>query len=562
MPSLPPLPIKRLKQVVETLYDFGFEIWVGRLKLKYVVPLHKRYMRLVRKDVVPCPLEEYYGGKVQDVPRRFRLVLEHLGGAYVKLGQMMSLRADIVGERIAQELRQLQDRVPSVPYADIKAAIEDEFDRPLSSVFSRFEQKPVGAASLAQVHKAILKDGTPVAVKVLRPGIEKAIRDDMLLLRYLAELAERHIEFTRRFHPIDFVNEFIEWTNKELDLVHEAINTEHFRSLYADSANLFIPRVYWDFTTKRILTMEFSNGIHLDDFKGYRKMKSSRKAIADIGMEIAFRQFFEVGYFHGDPHPGNFFVMSNNTLCLHDFGIVGRISDDMRKELIAFYINFLEKDGEAAATHLLRMAQTDERSDREGFIRSALDEFESWFYAPKKGARISNSLYRVVISGVRHGVRFPSSIALLAKSIVTMESMALLLDPSFNITQRLRPYLTELMKIQLKPEVIAKKGREFLTDSFQILEQLPEAAQKLIALARKGEMPVRLDIEDFERIRNEIDRQSDIRILSLVLIAILITTAIMLHIQGVSTILGIPFSTIGIIASIVLGVQLILRIKN
>lgn len=562
MRSLSPIPLKRLKYVAETFYDFGFGIWINRLKLKYLVPLHKRYMRIARREAIPCPVEEECVDAIHQTPQRLRLALEQLGGAYVKLGQMLSLRADIIGEPIAAELKQLQDRVPAVPFTQIRSIIEKEFNAPLASLFSKFDQKPVGAASLAQVYHATLKDGTSVAVKVIRPGIEHIIRDDLLLLQFIARLIENHLIFSRPYHPKGIISEFTEWTNRELNLIHEATNIEHFRSLYGDDEHIFIPHVFWSHTSIRVLTMEFSDGIHLDYFKRYRQLKSSRKAIADIGMNLAFRQFFEHGFFHGDPHPGNFFVMKNNTLCLHDFGIVGRVSPDIRHELIGFYINFLEKDGETAIKHLVRMAHTNEQSNIDEFSRQAADILDKWFYSPTKGARISTSFYHIVISGAKYGVYFSSSIALLAKAIVTMESMALLLDPSFDITVRLRPYLNDLVRLQYKPEMLAKQGREFFMDSFHTLTTLPDAAQKLIQLARQGEMPVRLDAKNFQQIKIEIDRQADIRILSFVLVAIVLATAVILRLEGTTDILGIPLGIIGVASSIALGVQLLMRIRS
>lgn len=561
MNNIPALPFKRLKRVAEIMYDFGFGLWVGKLKLKYLVPLHKRYMRLRMQGEIPCPIEEKHTTNLSDAPRRLRLALEELGGAYVKLGQMLSLRADIVGEKMADELKKLQDAVPAIPFPLIKKSLEQTFNCPLKSVFAFFEKKPVGSASLAQVYRAKLKDGSTVAVKILRPGIDQTVREDMLLLQFVARLLEEYIPFARSYRPTAIIGEFVEWTKKELNLLNEATHIEHFRDLFADDDNIFIPRVFWDYSTQNILTMEFSEGIHLDDFKNYRKMKSTRKAIADIGMRLAFRQFFEYGFFHGDPHPGNFFVMENNTLCLHDFGIVGRVSSDIRHELIGFYVNFIEKDGDAAVKHLLHMAEINERSDTESFTHAALDELDRWFYAPTKGARISTSFYSVVMSGVRHGVRFPSSIALLAKAIVTMESMALMLDPSFDITERLKPYLDELMRLQFKPQTLAKQGRELIMDSFQIVNHLPDAAQKLVKLASQGEMPVRLDTKDFEQIKKEIDRQSDIRILSLVLVAVMLTTAFLLYLEGATTIFGIPLGYIGFAASVALGAFVIVRVQ-
>ena len=563
MPLTPRINIRRVRRIVRVFYELGFGAWIRRLKLHYIVPLHKRWMRFFRrKEEIPCPMETEIGEYMRDLPVHLRLACERLGGTFVKFGQMLSLRGDLVGQSVADELRKLQDRVPSFSVQEAKATIERELGKPIKILFKNFTETPVGSASLAQVHHAVLPNGREVAVKILRPGIENLVRQDIVILQWVARLLEDHLAFTRSYQPRKVIDEFAEWTTRELNLLNEAVNIEHFRKLYEGEEDILIPGVVWEYTSRRVLTTEFSHGIPMDDLAKYREVRSSRKKIAALGVRLVVRQYFEHGFFHGDPHPGNFFVLPNNRVCLHDFGIVGRIDTKTRRELIGCYVDFFEKDAEGAIDHVLHLAKTDAASDIDGFRREVTGILEQWFYAPTAGERLSTAFYKMVISGGAHGIIFPSNIVLLAKAIVTTESMALLLDPAFDIAGELKPYLNRLLTFELKPEKLAKRGRELLLDSANILDDIPDAARTLLKLAEKEEVGVRLETREFLDIKREIDRQSDIRMLTLLFVADLLATAVLLHLEGIERIGGVPIAFLGILFGAALGVMVLMKIKK
>ncbi len=563
MPLIPKLHLSRIRQVVSVFYDLGFAPGIKKIELHYLLPIRQRLLFWSKKNqTLPLLLEAKYEAQRKEFPKRLRLALEKLGGTYIKLGQMLSLRADLVGEDIADELSKLQDAVPPFTYHEAKQIIEKELGKPLNKIFKEFNEKPAGSASLAQVHKAVLPDGKIVAVKILRPNIELLAKEDILLLKWAAKTIEERVPSLKSFQPIKFVNEFADWTLRELNLINEATNIEHFRELFKDEEHIYIPEVHWEYSARKILVTNFSFGAHIDDFKAYSRLKCSRAEVAAIGVKLAFKQFFEFGFFHGDPHPGNLFIKENNTICLHDFGIVGRIDENMRRELIGCYLDLFERDAEGATRHLLHIAAVDENSDIDGFQRKVVEILETWLYTPGAGRRLSEAFYKMIISGASHKISFPQNVALLAKAVVTMESVALKIDPEFNLIESLQPYLNQLLTMELKPEAILKRSRETLLDSARLAADLPEAAKKLVKLLQQEAVGVRLDTREFIDIKREIDRQSDVRILSMILVADLLATAVLLHLEGVQKIAGIPLGGFGITIAAFLGVAVLFKIRK
>lgn len=560
---IPRIHIRRVREIIAVFYKIGFGLGIRHLQLHHHLPLSLRIASWgISKTQGTETIHELYEKEREQLPVKLRLGFEELGPTFIKFGQLLSLRADIVGKDIADELRKLQDRVPALPFSDIRIVIESELEKPLRRAYKSFKKTPVGSASLAQVYRAKRRDGRDVAVKVLRPGIEERIREDILIMQWIADLMEKRLPALRSYHPKRVIDEFADWTLRELNLMNEATHMAHVRALLGDDEHIYIPEVFWDETTPHVLTMEFSNGVRPDDHAALRKIRASRKELAQIGIHLAFRQFFEFGFFHGDPHPGNFFVMKHNVLCMHDFGIVGRLSDSTRRELIGCFLAFLGKETESALKHLLHIAKLEQDADAEQFKRDARALFEQWFYAPTSGRRLSETFYEVIISGARYGVSFPTEVILLAKAIITMESMALDLNPKFDIMAEWQPYLEKALLIELRPERLARRTRDTLLDTNDLMDEIPEAARHLIELAKKEQFRITLNSDELYSIKSEIDRQTDIRILSLVFVATALATAAILHLEGVTSFFGISLGTAGIVLSTALGALVLVRIRK
>jgi ubiquinone biosynthesis protein len=313
-------------------------------------------------------------------PIRFRMILEELGPSFIKLGQLLSTRADLLPAEFVEELARLQDRVPPVSFGEIRKVIESALDQPLTEIFAEFEEKSIAAASVAQVHRARLQDGTEVAVKVVRPGISKKIQEDIRLMYYLARKIEKMFELGEIVGAVNLVREFERTIYKELDMLIEAGNIEKFARNFQDTEEIHIPHAYWDHCAKGVLVMEYIPGIKMDQVEVIRANGIDPKEIAMIGLRSFSRQLMEFGYFHADPHPGNTIVMYDGRVSLVDFGIIGYLDDEMMHQVAHLFLGFAEHDYDLVIEALWEAGLVDEHTlDLKSFRMDLKDMCEPFY---------------------------------------------------------------------------------------------------------------------------------------------------------------------------------------
>ncbi|MBI3607171.1 MAG: AarF/ABC1/UbiB kinase family protein [Nitrospirae bacterium] len=554
--------LNRLRKILVIVFESGGGLLVDRLRLKYLVPLWSRVRRWVSRPPSGPELMRMEGVQPMLSPPVLRSVLERLGPTFVKLGQVLSLRADLVGEELSAELSKLHSDVPPFPYETARRIVKEELGAFPEDLFGSFEDKPTAAASLAQVHRAFFKDGTEVAVKIQRPGIRKTIEQDIHILYYLAGLTERFVPEWRIYRPTSIVKEFADWTLRELDFSAEGRNAERFRFIFKENPSITIPKIYWEFTTPRILTMEFSHGVKSDEIERVRAFGVDTKQLASIGVDAFFRQFFIAGVFHADPHPGNFFVMPNGSLCLHDFGMVGYLDQASRRELLSCLVAFVNKDIEGYYRHLLHMAIVDDaRSDVVAFQKDVAGILSEFFFADRPPS-VAWAFFRVINQGAQNGIRFPGDLALFGKALVTTEAMGLKLHPGFNITEELEPFVKKALIEYCSPKKVWQRVKTDFLDAMGALTTFPERVQNVLTKIERGEIGVKLDAGDLQGIKKEFDRQNDLRILGIVLTAVVFATLGLLYLEGRTTLWGVPLSRLGIGASLVLAAWFVVRLSQ
>ena len=553
--------LNRLRRILMIVTESGGGILVDRLRLKYFVPLWFQIRHFLTRRPFREDLVRVEGTRPIVSPPVLRSVLERLGPTFIKLGQVLSLRADLVGEELSGELSRLQSGAEPFPYEEARRMIEDELRRPPEKLFRSFEEKPAAAASLAQVHRAFLDDGTEVAVKVQRPGIRKTIEQDIHIFYYLAGLAERFIPELRFYQPVRVVREFADWTLRELDFRAEGHNAERFAFIFKENPKISIPKIFWDFTTPRILTMEFSHGVKVTDLDKIKALGLDRKQLASIGVDALFHQFFISGFFHADPHPGNFFALPGGALCLHDFGMVGYLDLITRKELLSCLVAFVNKDIDGFTRHILHMALIDEKSDVGRFEKDVSNILSEFFFSERHPS-VAWAFFRVINRGAQNGIRFPGDLALFGKALVTTESMGLMLYPEFDFNEELKPFVRKAMMKHFSPANALQTFEADVLDYLGFIKDLPERVQNVLAKMEKGEIGIKLDTEDLQGIKREFDRQNDLRILGVVLTAVFFATFGLLYLEGQKTLLGFSLSRLGITLFAVLFVWFLFKLKQ
>jgi ubiquinone biosynthesis protein len=439
---------------------------------------------------------------------RLRLALEELGPIFMKFGQMLSTRRDLLPRDIADELEKLQDRVPPFDGAHAHRIVEAAYERPLAEAFARFEDQPLAAATIAQVHAAQLKDGKEVVVKIVRPGIRALIERDIEVLFALAQLANRYSSEAHRLRPVELVREYEKTILDELDLMREAANAAQLRRNFADSRLLYVPEVYWDYCRKNVMVMERVRGVLISDMAELQRRGVNIRRLAENGVEIFFTQAFRHNFFHADMHPGNIFVLADDPehprYAAVDFGIVGTLDPRDQHYLAENFIAFFERD-------YRRIAQLHIDS---GWIPAhvRVDELESAVRTvcepiankPLREISFGQVLISLFEAAQRFDAQMQPQLMLIQKTLLQIEGVGRQLYPDLDLWQTAQPLLRQWVRERWNLRAIAKDLRGQLPDFMQALRQLPPLVENAIQRAADGRLRVPVEVRDLERLRQEI----------------------------------------------------------
>ena len=426
--------------------------------------------------------------------QRARLAFEQLGPTFVKLGQMLSTREDLLPPTWTTELAQLHSHVPPVPFDDLLPQIEQALGRSPFEVFGNLEREPYAAASIAQVHRAKLASGTPVILKIRRPGIEAKIDADLKILEHLAHLVEHEIPEVRRYRPVQIVGQLRGSLERELDLAVEARNTERFARNFADDLDILVPRVYWEWTSSAMNVQEHIEGIRGNDLVAIDNAGLDRKALAARGADAVLKMILVDGFFHADPHPGNVMYLPGNRIALIDFGMVGRLSPVRRRQIVDLLAGLARHDEETMLEVLL-----DWRGDDfvdEARLATDLGEF-AFDYADMqlKDLKIGVLLRRVAAILREHSIVLPVDLTLMFKALISLEGLGRQYDPEFRLIERAKPFLDSAMRERYQPAEAARRAQETLSDFFGLVTSMPRDLARLVKDARHGRMRVDLDLK-------------------------------------------------------------------
>lgn len=434
----------------------------------------------------------------RSVPERLRLVLEELGPTFVKLGQLLSTRPDLLPAEYVVELSKLQDAAPPVPTALIIETIESELGIGPRLAFAEFDESPVASASIGQAHAALLTDGTPVIVKVRRPDAVKKVNEDLEILHNLADRAERLWEPARRHNVHGLVREFSTTLRSELDYLHEGRNAERFAANLAGRPEVSIPRIFWETTTSRVLTLERVSGIRITDIEALDAAGIDRSELAKTGAGIMLRMIFEDGFFHADPHPGNLFVRPDGSIALIDFGMAGEIGAELRTTFVDFLIAFTRRQPEALADALTDLSVTAAIGDA-GQLRERLASFIS-DYSGKPLSELRFAHLAAELLGIvrEQGMQLPSEVALIFKVLVMTEGIGVQLDPDYDMMSVLSPYVRRLVKERLSFAAMSESLLRASIDTSTLMVEMPTRLRRILERADRSGLEVHLRAAELE----------------------------------------------------------------
>jgi len=543
--------LNRYRQILAVLFKYGFDDIVELLKIDQYIEIGLQVISRNR------------GERVERLSRavRVRMAIEELGPTYIKMGQILSTRPDLVPVDFVRELAKLQDKVPAFPFADVRRIIYEETGRPADDLFDQLDPEPLASASIGQVHRARLKDGEDVAVKVQRPGIRKLVEVDLEIMLHLATLAERHIEEIAHHRPVKIVEEFARSIEKEMDYTLEATSMERVARSFLHDETVYIPKVCREETTERVLTTEFVDGIKVSlldrlDEKGY-----DRQLITRRGADILLTQIFDHGFFHADPHPGNLFVLPNNVICLLDFGMMGTVDRNTREAFVELVDAVVRRDEPRTTQVLLKLTLWDEEPNLRLLGKDVADFLGEHLYKPLKDIQIGKLLHQLLELAAQHGLRIPPEIFLMMKAISTVEGVGLMLDPDFDMIAHAEPFIRQVKLSRFSAERLGSDAVSIFAQYMDFIQEFPKDLLEITRTIRQKKFTFMLDLKSMESMLSTHDQISNRISFSIIIAALIIGSALIVISKTPPLFYGISLiGIIGFLAAAVMGIWLLVAI--
>ena len=562
----------RLHEIASILIRYGFGDMVRRMGMANALERAGRALLWKHADEL-AHLEP---------PARVRRALEELGPTFVKLGQVLATRVDLFTPEWIAEFGKLQDSAPPAPYADILQQLTEELGLPPEQIFAAFDPEPLAAASIAQVYRARLEDDSEVAVKVRRPGIRPIIEADLRWLMRLAELAETENPELRNFRPQEVVRQFEQSLRRELDFSTECRNAEGIAanfSGYTDQDSpattaagqapenattalpiIVIPRVYWQWTGEGVCVQEFIDGIPGRDLAATDRAGLNRKILARRGAHAVLKMIVKDGYFHADPHPGNVFYLPSNRIAFIDFGMVGRLTEERRNQLIRLLLGLVKQEPARVADVMLDWTG-DGAVDELGLIQEIQAFVDQYHGVPLKQLSLGNMLNDLVAILRDHRITLPADLALLVKAFITLEGMGRELDPDFDMAGEAIPILEQSLRAGYTPAALIKRGWHSASEMLALIADLPHDLSRLLRAARRGRLEIHIDVTHLKHVGNQLDGAANRLVIGIVVAALIIGSSIVMTVPGGPTLLGLPFfGLLGYLGAAAGGVWLLLSI--
>ena len=532
--------LKRLHEIIKVLSKYEFGYLIEKIKLKHKIPL-----------ISPSYNYESLEELDESAPERLRLVLQELGPTFIKLGQTLSTRPDLVGRKIAREFAKLQDDNPPVDFEVIKSVIESELGSPIEKIFRSFNAEPLGSASIGQVHSAVLKTGEKVAVKIQKPGVEKFIRSDISIMQFLAKRIDSYVPQFKIYNVPAIVEEFKRSILKEIDYENEAINIKRFSYNFREDETVHVPKLYSDYSTLKVITMELIGGKKISDIsiaEGF-----DLKLVAERGAVSYFKQVIDHGFFHADPHPSNIYILEDNIICYIDFGMMGVLDDEFKQNLAELIIYFIDNNVSGMINQLKYMEMIDEHYVDIKSLKYDLTDMMYKYYGTELN-EVHGGMNDLINLMRKYHVSMPREFVLLARGIGMVEETGEKLDPTFNAVLVCKPIIKQVIRKKLTPLNFLDYLKKNVIEMEHVIKSVPLTITRTLYKLEEGEIRIKIEHEGLERITNKLS-------VALILSALLIGSSLIMTTNNGVLMIKFPYlGVLGFVISAILAIFLVISI--
>ena len=542
----------RLQEIAGVLIRYGFGDMVRRIGMSAAL---ERTGRMLHWDDPEAMAH-------MAPPERVRCAMQDLGPTFVKLGQVMATRVDLLTPEWTTELGKLQNAVPALPFAQVRPQLVEDLGADPEAVFERLEETPLAAASLAQTHRAWLADGSAVVLKVRRPGIRDTVEADLRLMARLAEIVEERAPDLRRYHPAEVVQQFSASLRRELDFAAEGRNAERIAANFAGHDEVVVPRVYWEWTSERLNVQECLQGIAGTDLAAVDAAGLDRAQLAATGAGIVLKMVLEDGFFHADPHPGNIFYLPDGRIGVIDFGMVGRVSEQRRFQIVQLLHGLVERESAPVADVLMEWGEGGGEVDEarlQADVGAFVDQYRG---VPLKDLHMGLMLTDVTTILRDNGLSLPPDLALMIKAFLTLEGMGRQLDPDFDMAGAARPFLQRVVLQRYSPRTLLKRSRRTALDAMELVGDLPRELRRLLRTARRGRLHMQVEVTSLKAFGEQVDRAANRLTMGVITAALVVGSSIVMNSAGggVSSRWLLALGVLGFVGAGLIGLWILLSI--
>ena len=528
----------RLRQIMSIFVKYGFEDLIANSTLRNLVPESLR-LKWLRQEKPALQYSRW---------ERIRMAAEELGPTFVKLCQVLSNRPDIIPEPLLKEFEKLQDRVPPFSSDEAKTIVEMETGVPLEEMFEYFNAVPLASASIGQVHRAKLKNGPEVVVKVQRPSVKETVERDLQLLNEIVKRSDRYLKKQGILNAADIVEVFERSMSKELDYTNEARNISKFRDLYKEYNNFYIPRVYREYSTERVLLIEFVKGCKFTDKKQIKEWGLDVKQIVENGFNIYLTQIFEFGVFHADPHPGNVLVRQDGTICLIDFGMVGQLSKKDKHAFAMVFVSMANQDARSMAVNMKKLAVEDNIKDMRAFeadLQGLIDDYATLNVDEASIADLTNELQKIMLS---YQMYMPAGVFLVFRALAILEGIGKIMYPQLQTYEYIKPFGAKILQEQWSPSNVWSEVQYRAEQISSFVTSFPVEVREILQQVSRGKMQITVEHQGYGYLLKKLDSLTNRLNFTLIICALIIGSSVTATIQMpelyMSTQFGIPYISV------------------